>query len=293
MSGRCGVYHVLLPYNPPFIAVNMDQKINDAVTAQNIVLKTPGVYNLNEAMMDITLNSLQQDSVLLRVEHHWVTPDPFKNPHPGLHLSENRYWKVDGLFSGNLDAMARIRFNGTHSHAAGYLDNDLISNSEDSLVLLFRIAPGEEWTEYPDYQLNTLGSPLNKFGVMDISPLRKGEYTLAIWDHNRPDTLIVDQPQDCQDLNTGLPSSPPVLLSTLSVSPNPGKGKFMVEMTGDEYFDDLYLYDSSGTLLWEWNLTSKVQLYQFDLSQFKAGTYFLRADFHGVTKATAKFVIVP
>ncbi len=205
MNGRCGIYHVLLPYNPPFIALNMDQKIDDAVSAQHIVLKTPGVYKLEEAMMDITLNSLQQDSVLLRVSHHWVAPDPFVSPHPGLHLSPNRYWKVDGLFSGNLDAVARIRYNGTHSHSAGYLDNELMSNSEDSLVLMYRAKAGDEWTEYPDYQINTLGSAMNKFGIMDISPLRKGEYTLAIWDHNRSDSVLVDQAADCIDLNTALP----------------------------------------------------------------------------------------
>jgi len=293
MSGRCGIYHVLLPYNPPFIALNMDQKINDAVSAQTLVIKTPGIYKLEEAMMDITLNSLQQDSILLRVSHHWVAPDPFINPHPGLHLSPNRYWKVDGLFSGNLDAVARIRYNGTHSHAAGYLDNELITNSEDSLLLMYRAKTGDEWTEYPDYQINTLGSALNKFGLMDISPLRRGEYTLAIRDHNRPDTLIVDQPNDCQDLNTSLPLTPPVLLPSLQVTPNPGKGNFMVEMQGNNFFDDLFLYDSSGTLLWEWALSSRVQLYQFDLSQYKAGTYFLKADYKGVTKATAKFVILP
>ena len=59
------------------------------------------------------------------------------------------------------------------------LEYDLINITEDSLVVLYRADPTMDWEEYPDYEVNTVGSSSNGIAIVNFEPLRLGEYTLA------------------------------------------------------------------------------------------------------------------
>lgn len=221
MDGRCGIYRLKLDFEPEFVALDMNERISDAISddwqvfkGENFTIQLDAFFTLNYVKVP------DGDSLLIRVEHNWVAPDPFKQPVSGLHLSNRRYWKVDGLIPDQSIINANIKYNGSTTNA-GYLDNFLISNVEDSLILLYRERPGEEWAEFPNYILNTLGSNTNKSGIIDIIGLEKGEYTLAIYDASRSDSIISDIPNQCVRINPGVGISEPHIPRQLTIIPNP------------------------------------------------------------------------
>src|SRR4029077_1164190 len=97
------------------------------------------------------------DSVLIRVEHVYAAPDPPKNPVPNLHISQERFWKVDGIFPPGFDASGSINYNGIAANG-GFLDNQLLTNVEDSIVVLHRSSSGSDWKIDTDVTHNYLGS---------------------------------------------------------------------------------------------------------------------------------------
>jgi hypothetical protein len=133
---------------------------------------------------------------LLRVEHNWIAPDPFLKKTYGLHISKERFWKVDGIFSSGFSASATINYDGTTSPTTGHLDTGLIKNSEDSLVLLYRVSAKNDWSIHNNFTINTQGSSVNKRGEINIQNLQKGEYALGIWDFSEmvSDSQIVQLP---------------------------------------------------------------------------------------------------
>ena len=59
------------------------------------------------------------------------------------------------------------------------LDYDLVNITEDSLVLLYKANPEDDWSEYDDYEVKVLGSSTNGTGLIFIENMQLGDYTLA------------------------------------------------------------------------------------------------------------------
>ncbi|MEZ5032178.1 MAG: hypothetical protein R2787_12300 [Saprospiraceae bacterium] len=60
-----------------------------------------------------------------------------------------------------------------------FLDAGIASPEEDSLVLLYRSSPTEEWQEHPDYKVIAL-LPTDGKGEVVVQQLSPGEYALAL-----------------------------------------------------------------------------------------------------------------
>jgi hypothetical protein len=130
-------------FNPAFVCVDMQDKIEDAITDDYAVIKTTGLHNFIHGKMNLSVTAVGGDSAFIRIEHNFVAPDAMINPMPNLHLSQERYWRVDGIIPPGFDAKSTITFNGTNTQPAtsyngGYLDTRLITNIEDSLVVMYR-----------------------------------------------------------------------------------------------------------------------------------------------------------
>lgn len=225
-SGGCGIYHATLGFEPAFVAIDIDEKISDAITDNYDIISGTGTYAFDEAMMTLTVTQAPSNA-LVRVEHNWVAPDPMKDTISGLHISSERYWKVDGIIPDGFTASARITYDGTAAN--GYLDRELITNSEDSLVVLFRPDARSEWSIHPGFTINTQGSANNKTGQITINNIRKGEYALGINDHDRAvtDTQAVNTP--CAVLNAGnLPLDKSDFI--FNVFPNPANDSFLIKL---------------------------------------------------------------
>ena len=68
-------------------------------------------------------------------------------------------------------------YNGSNSTSGGYLDNALISGSENNLRLLYRASSANDWTTLPSaqYTINTQGSSTDKKGSISLANLQFGE----------------------------------------------------------------------------------------------------------------------
>ena len=107
-------------------------------------------------------------------------------PCPSYH-----YWKVSGLDLDNVELSGQFFYDGRSGGNTGYLDMDLVTVQEESLVLLHRIDAYDDWEEYDAYEKNILGSSDNGFGLITMEVIKPGEYTLANLDHA---ALSIEQP---------------------------------------------------------------------------------------------------
>ena len=188
-SDRCTQMQITLPFYPEYIALDFDEKLSDAITDEWRNIQSTGNVGFGTANLTVFVDSVPaSDSVLMRVEHNWVRPDPFMVARPGLHLSDYRYWTLDGLWPDGFKANGIFEYNGTTIAGSGYLDNTFITNSEDSLVMFYRENSHVDWQLADSFRVNTIGSAANKIGRIEVNGLQKGQYAMAIYDAGRPDT---------------------------------------------------------------------------------------------------------
>ncbi len=176
VSGQFSSPTVTLNFNPQLIIVNETNTLNQARTDESRLITATGNYNLSLAKMTVTVNNIT-DSTYLFVQHHWVAPDSLTNDTGGTTISSRRYWTVKTLSAGTFDASARIFYDARSN--TGYLDSDLVSVTEDSLILLYRASPADNWQEYPNYTKNVVGNNANGYGFIDIQTLLPGDYAFA------------------------------------------------------------------------------------------------------------------
>lgn len=266
VSGACTQYFTTLPFVPAYIALDFDERLSDAVTDQWV--KMAGLshqYNLGVARMTVDLQQ-STDSSLVRVEHHWVAPDAAKNNIPGLHLSDYRYWDVDGVFADDFIASATIAYNGSTT-TAGYLDNTFITNSEDSLVVMYRPDAQSLWQVEPDVSFN-MGSLNDKVGTVRINSLQKGQYALAIYDASRIDTALSSGA--CFPLSiTGISTK-----KNFRAYPNPvHNGILVVETGGADTYVRCTMTNMFGQTLLEQKVAQGVDKFEVNTTALPAGTY--------------------
>ncbi len=173
-GGPVSSHSLIVPFDPVHISLNEDGQLNQARMDYQLVLKSPGNYILPFAKFRVVVQSIS-DSALVRVDHHWTAPEPILDQ-PELKISSTNFWVVSGIFPDGFEAQGRLSYNATASNA--FLDADIASPKEDSLVLLYRPSPTEGWQEHPDYKLIALGLTDGKGEVL-IDGLLPGEYAMA------------------------------------------------------------------------------------------------------------------
>ena len=166
-----------VPFSPIEVMADLDEKISDATTDIAKTIKSTGEFDFPQTYSKVALEQVS-DSAYVRITHNWVAPDSLMVPQPGLRISDSRYWTVEGLFPADFKAKGKF----TYSRAAT-LDLTLITNSKDSLVMLYRPGAGYPWRGTSFSRIGPWSS-----GIITVDTLQKGEYTLAIWDRLFLDT---------------------------------------------------------------------------------------------------------
>jgi aminopeptidase N len=181
-SGAQYITSVNLPFQPVAILLDPNEKLMDAATDEVRVIRSTGASPFSQGFCTMNTQAIT-DSALIQVAHNWVSPD--QNLHAsiaGVQLA-SRYWKIDGVFPSGFSAKMNFTYDGrttnTNSTSTNFLDNTLITHTEDSLMLLYRPGPGYEWMEVNSYTRNS-GNLLDKFGNFSVDSLLKGEYTLGM-----------------------------------------------------------------------------------------------------------------
>lgn len=254
-SGEFASKEFTLPFVPDYAFLDYNEKVSDAVTDYNLIVKSNGNYDIANTLCLLEVSSIS-DSALVRIEHNWVAPDPMKIPDAGIkRLSDYRYWKIDGIFPQNFVSKCRFRYNRTTSPASGNLDNTLMpySSSSDSLLLLYRPDPAHDWAIAP---FKKIGS--SSAGYLLADTLKRGEYTLAVGapyyynvDSHNPET------------------------SLLKVYPNPSGNIFIIEFSVAEK-SSLKFFDASGNEIDEIKLKPGQDSVTWNPSWLKHGVYFVK-----------------
>ena len=193
-----------LPFKPVYVALDLDEKLSDAITDQSANLIGSVAVDLPAALCKLYPKHFQ-DTALLRVEHHWVGPELYRSSAP--YMSDYRYYTLDGVWSNeatdSLDFELTYdgRMGGANSNL-GYLDHTLIKKTEDSLRVLYRAFPGDYWRIWPNYKLAT-GSKNDKQGKLTVLNAKRGDYVLAMYDAS----LAINSPEQTQE--------------TFKITPNP------------------------------------------------------------------------
>jgi aminopeptidase N len=173
-SGTDTVYTLLNAFAPQWGNLNENAFLLDGTTYTDFNLKQPGINSFNTCKMDVAVTQIT-DSVNLRVEHHWAGPSRTGNE--PFRISNSRYWRVTGHLTAGFMAEGRLEY--SNSASSGNLDADLVSATEDSLMLVYRRDATQPWQEFEWYSKNYFGAPNNGYGRINIQVLIPGEYAFA------------------------------------------------------------------------------------------------------------------
>lgn len=254
-SGQYSTDNVTIPFNPALYILNEGNKLNQARTEHQIVIKNTGSYSELEEyafIKNLTVNAIT-DSALLQFEHHWVAPDPIQNNINNYRISTSRYWSVDGILPSDFSATAKIYFDGRPPN--GYLDFDLVPVNGDSLILLYRESAKSDWEEYPYYTKTTL-SPTLAFGWVILDSLRLGEYTFA----NGLTTVNLEQTNNIEE--------------NYKIYPNPSNNFVLISdlKSNSEHQKKLAIFNLEGKVIYKSNFKDKKRI---NVKKWSKGTYLI------------------
>ncbi len=243
-------------FKPAFMVLDRMDLISDAVTSDQLWISANGDHKLRNGLMDVSV-TVSGEPVLLRVEHHWVRPDDYFTNQKTPVLSRERYWRVDGIWPEGFEASARIYYDGrTPGQATGALDMNLIRQTEDSLVLMYREGPDMYWREYEFYK-KVVGSPFDKYGYVTVEELKKGEYAFAMYDSDL--------------LTTNTPVSKAERVP--EIIPNPADDSVSISIT-DAKGGFLEITNSNGQLMHRIKINKQRFSFKYDVGELPAGIYY-------------------
>jgi len=272
VSGQYSVNSVTIPFNPTVTILNEDNRLNQARTDNQVVVKN-NMTNTNfllSLVNSVTVTNVV-DSALLQFEHHWVTPDSIKNNTHNYRISTSRYWSLDGIIPPNFSASLRLIFDGRAS--SGYLDVDLVPVNGDSIILLYRKSPKFDWEEYPYYTKTTISQTL-AYGWVTLDSLLLGEYTFA----NSADGLGINEKIATPNTN-------------FNIYPNPSDSFLWVEEVSSSINSNskIEIFDLTGKLVHEENLLMKKT--KINTADWNSGTYIVTiSDVHNLLYSS-KFIV--
>jgi len=273
MSGATQVFTVNIPNTAVYCALNYDDKIGDATSHEAKIIKSAGnvTYALGKIFMQV--QNAGADSSLLRVIHNYVRPDPFKyNP---IHhkLSDQHFWRVEGILSQGFVTKARFNFDG--NKAAGgtyaYMDTLLTIINSDSINLFYRKNASEDWVMLQNVTKFITGL---RSGYIQMDTLKLGEYTFG----NYGDSSLVGLNQSSKNK------------MEIKLYPNPATHKFSIEFKEPlkkEYL--LTILDVEGKTVISKNLNTRLAL--VDINQLAKGTYLVKISSVGMTSYSQKLIV--
>jgi hypothetical protein len=269
------VFHIATPNAPTWISIDRYDHMADAITDYERVITATGAYTMPETNVQLNVQTLGTDTSTVRIEHHWVAPDPFKNTGSGIRVSDYHYWSADGFFEPGFRTKATFTYNGSFSTATGYIDNTFITGTEDSLVLLYRPNAAYEWEIQTGVTLST-GNKFDKIGTITTDTLKIGEYSLGY-----------------RDYTTGYYAPGEELKSKLNIWPNPTHDTVNLQFTGAEKSKNylLSIVDVNGKVIINRTIQSG-ELQNWKPIKQSNGTYFVRIFDQQTEVANGKFQLV-
>lgn len=252
MNGINGSFTFTLDFQPALCALNYDSKICDATASEWKMIKSTGPFQFNIARGFVNVTDSGNDSTLLRINHHYVKPDDYKDQSRGHKISNQHYWSVEGIFDPGFRARLRFYYDGNKTLSGyGYMDTLLARHNGDSIALFYRPDSRHDWTWLSSATKVKLGT---RQGYFETDSLMAGEYVFA----NLGDTSST--------------SIPEIHKQPFSVYPNPASQQLTVSVS--EYHNNAMfrLLDIQGKTILRQAIHPGKNL--IDISTLPKGTYF-------------------
>jgi len=251
-DGRFGSQTFSLDFNPLLVMMDYYERWSDARIAMKKVTNNTEYISFNEAVFKCLVTSVS-DSAFLRVTHHWACPDRFKEPIPGLVLADHRYWKIESDMPDGFSFDGTFKFSNSDAGAYPELDTEFITNSLDSLVLVYRANASDDWQIVENQTLSTIQKQI------DVEDAQPGEYSLAIYDWDVWEAGV-DDPKNKNML--------------FSVYPVPSSGTVYMEFD-DNVSGDINVINNLGQVVFRKTINPKTNKIIWNASQ-PAGIYFIK-----------------
>ncbi len=257
MSGATTQFTIAVPFSPIYCALNYDNKISDATSHEVKTIKAAGNLSFSLGKVFMAVQNKGLDSSLVRVIHNYVKPDPFKNNTKNHKLSNQHFWKVEGILSSGFASKIRFNYDGTKalSGTYAYMDTLLTISNGDSVGLFYRKNAADDWVWLRYANKVKSGA---KTGFIELDSMMLGEYSFG----NVSDTSQVG-------IRLNKTNS-----YEITIYPNPGKSKIFIEFNEPSVSKaKLFVFDVSGKKVLSKDLRfSKNEL---DMSSLVPGTYFI------------------
>ena len=264
-DGATNTVTVTAPFQPSVAYLNRDELISHAMTASYKTIYNPGTIPLGHGNLTLQVQAVA-DSAFFFVEHNWAAPDAIVNNVNGYLISPQRFWRVDGIWPAGFSTNASLRYSGQLTGSSSHLDHLLITDVEDSLILLYRPDRAADWTEFATYT-KSMGSVTDKTGTVNITNLQKGEYALA----------MKGQP-------LGLSSK---TISEVKIHPNPADE--FVTITSQQVMETLTVTNMGGQIVFQRTDCGKSAT--IDTTGFTSGTYVISGYSNGKRAFSEKVVV--
>jgi hypothetical protein len=266
-SGEYGQQTFTLPIQPELAMMDFYDKTSDATTDQTFVASEPFSQNFPKLYCKLIADEFpENDSAFIRVTHRWVAPDAMKNPVNGITLSNYRHWRIEALMPEDLELSGYFVYS-----RYGYLDDSLMADPNDSLGMMYRANPSEDWQSVFAEQSGT-----NNQGVFVFPNILPGEYTLAVWDD-----LYVGLNEELDETKSG----------EVSLFPNPA-GEVVNIVLGQRNASLVRIYNSNGKVVDEIHNEQGLSSLQYATGNLPTGTYIFTFFDHGGHEIESKKLIV-
>jgi len=236
------------PFVPGEVYVDLEKNMCDATTDDFIHVTDVDDYTFPYTYFTLEVQQVT-DSAFVRITHNWAPPDSLMIPASVKKISDYRYWDVDGIFPDDFIATGKFQYSRTG------LDNNLILSQTDSVVILYRENPADEWELLEFTQLGPWS-----IGYLYVDSLQKGQYVLGVIDISvgieNQGSLIEDEDK-------------PIILY-----PNPSSGRVNIDYDLKEAAN-LKILDMQGRLLDAAFLDSGEGKYTWDATEVPEGTYLV------------------
>ncbi len=269
------MFHIPLIGVFDWVALDRNEKISDATVDFEKTINSTGTHVMTETTSSLNVLNVGTGNNKVRIEHNYVTPDGFKQSNPGIRLSDYHYFKVDGYFSSGFLSKATFFYDGSAS-ASGYLDNNLITGTEDSVTILYRAGTWDDWQVVNGYTLSIF-NPTDKRGQLIVDTLKKGEYVYGYYDYT----------VNTQELN--LTS----LNAAFTVKPNPSSSSFTFDFNlSNEKNVSLIIFDERGTIVLDTLVNASDKSFVWETEKISKGIYFASLYLKNKRIQLAKMVLV-
>lgn len=268
-SGPVSMQAYEVPFTPKFVYANPDQHLNLASAGDLYQVNENGFMNIPSSFWRLSIENLE-DPYDFQLTHHWISPEddvadtiPFK-------LSSTHFWTVNtGTVNGVLEAT--IDYNGGTDRG---IDFDLLENTEDSLILLYRANGNEPWLEYPYYTKEKI-LPNDGRGKLQLDKILSGQYAFA----NGPSGIFLNADR--------------AEIVASNVYPNPAKDQIKVELDPTTLSKEAVyqIFSLDGKM----QLSSKFQSMSgadntVNISQLPEGIYLLEVRDRGKLISVNRFI---